>query len=167
MILGLSLGAFTLLHVLLSLVGIATGLLTIAGLMTGKVLKGWTGLFLITTELTSITGFLFPFKVVTPGIILGVLSLIALIAANVALYAKKLEGGWHTVYAVTATVAEYFNVFVLVAQLFAKVPVLTALAPTPASPVFGATQLLVLALFVVLGVKAVKGTQMMASSYAG
>jgi hypothetical protein len=156
MILGLSIAAFTILHVILSLVGIGAGLIAVFGMIGAKLLRRWTALFLVTTVLTSLTGFLFPFKGFTPGIVVGILSMIVLLLAVVALYGRGLAGAWRGTYAITASVALYFNVFVLFAQLFAKVPALKAIAPTPSSPVFGITQLLVMAVFVVLTILAFK-----------
>ena len=156
MILGLSLVQFTFLHVFLSLVGIGAGVFLIFGLLTSRRLSILTTLFLVTTLFTSLTGFLFPFNGVTPGIILGILTTIALIVAMVALYAKHLTGIWRSVYVVSVCVAFYFNFFVLVAQGFDKVPTLKAAAPTMASPVFGVTQLAVLVIFILLTVRAVK-----------
>ncbi len=156
MILGLSISAFTLLHVIISLVGIGAGFVAVFGLMGGKLPRGWTALFLVTTVLTSVTGFLFPIHGVTPGIVLGILSLIALLLAIIALYGRGLAGAWRGTYVITASLSLYFNVFVLFAQLFAKVPALKAIAPTPASPAFGATQLVVMVLFIVLTVRAFK-----------
>jgi hypothetical protein len=156
MILGMSTQVFTFLHVIISLAAIAAGLIAILALPANK-LSGLTGFFLSTTALTSITGFLFPFHGVTPGIILGILSLIVLLLAAIALYACRLSGRWRGVYIVSATLALWFNVFVLFAQLFAKVPALKAIAPTQSSPVFGATQLVVLAAFIVLTIRSLKG----------
>jgi hypothetical protein len=157
MILGMSTQAFTLFHVILSLVGIGSGFIAILSLIGNKLLSGWTSLFLITTALTSITGFLFPFHGVTPGIILGILSMIVLLLAAIALYGGKLIGAWRGTYVVSAALALWFNVFVLFAQLFAKVPALKAIAPTQASPAFGITQLVVLAIFVALTIRAFRG----------
>jgi hypothetical protein len=147
MILGMSIQVFTLLHVIISLVGIGTGLIAVFGLIGGKLLPRWTAIFLFTTVLTSVTGFMFPFNGVTPGIVLGVLSMIVLLPALIAFYGKRLAGVWRGTYVITACLALYFNVFVLFAQLFAKVPALKAIAPTPSSPAFGATQLVVLVAF--------------------
>jgi hypothetical protein len=157
MILGMSTEAFTLLHVALSLIGIAAGLVAILGLTGGRLLRIITPLFLITTVLTSLTGFLFPNKTITPGIALGILSMIALVPAIVALYVRKLAGAWRGTYVIAASIALYFNVFVLFAQLFAKVPALKAVAPTMSSPAFGITQFTVLVIFVVLTIRAFKG----------
>jgi hypothetical protein len=143
MILGMSTQVYTLLHVIISLAAIAAGLIAILALTANK--------------LSSLTGFFFPFHGVTPGIILGILSLIVLLLAAIALYARKLHGRWRAVYIVSATLALWFNVFVLFAQLFAKVPALKAIAPTQSSPVFGATQLVVLAAFIVLALRSLKG----------
>ncbi len=156
MILGMSTAAFTLLHVILSLVGIGAGLIVVFGMIGAKRLPMWTALFLVTTTLTSLTGFLFPNKTVTPGIVLGILSMIVLLPAFVALYGRGLAGAWRGTYVITACIALYFNVFVLFAQLFAKVPALKAIAPTQASPVFGLTQLVVMAVFIVLTILAFK-----------
>jgi hypothetical protein len=157
MILGMSTQAFTLFHVILSLAGIGSGLIAILALVGNRLLSGWTAFFLVTTALTSITGFLFPYHGVTPGIILGVLSMIVLLLAAVALYGGKLIGAWRGAYVVAAALALWFNVFVLFAQLFAKVPALKAIAPTQSSPAFGITQLVVLVIFVVLTIRAFKG----------
>lgn len=149
MILGMKTSRFTLLHVLISLVGIGSGFVVMYGLLTARRLNRWTVLFLASTAATSITGFLFPFEHVTPGIIVGVLSLIVLGISVVARYNLHLKGIARPLYVVCASVALYFNVFVLVAQLFEKSPALRALAPTPKEPPFAIAQLLVLAAFVV------------------
>jgi hypothetical protein len=149
------LAAFTLFHVVLSLAGIFTGFVFVFGLFSGKVLNGWTATFLATTLLTSVTGFLFPFHKLLPSHVLGILSLIALGLAYFALYGRGLAGRWRASFVVSAVIALYFNVFVLIAQLFGKVPALRALAPTQTEGPFKLTQLAVLLLFVVLGILAV------------
>jgi hypothetical protein len=156
MILGLSLAQFTFLHVFLSLVGIGAGIFIIYGLLTSRRLSILTALFLVTTVATSLTGFLFPFQGISPGIILGVLSMIALLLAITALYVKKLAGPWCGTYVVSILVAYYFNFFVLIAQSFAKVPVLHSFAPSQASPGFGLTQAAVLLVFILLTIRAFK-----------
>ena len=148
---------FTLIHVVISLVGILSGLVVIGGLAAGARLGGWTVLFLVTTTLTSVTGFGFPASAVSPAHIVGGLSLVVLAACLAARYWRKLAGGWRTTYVVTAVVATYLNVFVLVVQLFAKTPALAQLAPTQQEPPFALTQALILALFVWLGRAAVRG----------
>jgi hypothetical protein len=145
---------FTLFHVLLSLIGIFTGFVAVFGMIAGKRLDGWTVVFLVTTALTSITGFFFPFHKVTPGIILGVISLVILAVAIPARYVKHLAGAWRKIYAVTATIALYLNVFVLVAQLFLKVPSLHVLAPTGSEPPFLLSEAVVMAVFIALTVVA-------------
>lgn len=145
------LALFTLFHVALSLVGIGAGFVVVFGLIGGRMLNVWTPTFAWTTILTSVTGFLFPFKGVTPGIVLGIISLVVLAFTVYALYMKHLEGGWRTTYVITAVLALYLNFFVLIAQLFMKVLALKALAPTGTEGPFKATQLCVLILFVVLG----------------
>lgn len=156
MILGMTTATFTLLHVLISLVGIASGLVVMYGFLSSKRLDRWTVLFLATTIATSLTGFAFPNEHITPGIVIGVLSLVVLAVALVARYGLRMGGSWRWIYVVTASVALYFNVFVLVAQSFAKVPALKALAPTQKEPPFAIAQLLVLASFLVLTAFAVK-----------
>lgn len=156
MILGLSIGQFTYLHVFLSMVGIGAGVFVVFGLLSSRRLSILTSLFFVTTVATSLTGFLFPFKGVTPAIVLGILSLIALALAIVALYVKKLDGVWRGVYVISAMVAFYFNFFVLIVQSFGKVHVLNQIAPTQSSPGFGLTQLIVLLIFVFLTLRAYK-----------
>lgn len=148
---------FTLIHVVISLVGIIAGLVVLGGLMAGARLDGWTALFLVTTTLTSITGFGFPASAITPAHVVGALSLIVLAGCLAARYWMKLARGWRTAYVLTAIVALYLNVFVLVVQLFAKTPALAALAPTQQEAPFALTQAAVLGLFVWLGWAALRG----------
>ena len=144
--------AYTIIHTLISLIGIFTGLIVLFGLLAGKRLDGWTKWFLITTVLTSVTGFFFPFHRFTSAIALGIMSLIVLAVAIFARYQRQLAGHWRWIYVVTAVIALYFNVFVLVVQTFEKIPALHALAPTQTEPPFKLTQLVVLAIFVLLGI---------------
>ncbi len=146
---------FSFVHALISLVGIGSGLVAMAGLLRGRRLDGWTSLFLVTTIATSVTGFGFPFARLLPSHIVGIISLIVLAIAVYARYARRLEKGWRSTYVITAVVALYLNVFVLVVQLFAKVPSLKAMAPTQSEPPFLGAQSVVLGLFVVFGVIAV------------
>jgi hypothetical protein len=148
--------AFTFVHVVLSLIGIASGLAVAFGLLTANRLDGWTVLFLVTTVLTSLTGFLFPFTVFKPSYVVGVISLIALAIAIFARYGRHLTGAWRWIYVIAAVIALYLNVFVLIVQLFAKVPALKELAPTQSEPPFKITQLATLVLFILLGIFAVK-----------
>ena len=148
---------FTLIHVVISIVGILSGLVVLGGLIAGARLEGWAALFLATTALTSITGFGFPVSTVSPAQIVGALSLIVLAVCVAARYWMKLARGWRAAYVVTAVVATYLNVFVLVVQLFAKTPALAQLAPTQQEAPFAVTQALVLGLFVWLGWAALRG----------
>ena len=152
MVLGMSLSTFTLVHVLISLVGIASGLIVVFGFLAGKRLDGLNALFLLTTVLTSVSGFGFPFEHLLPSHKVGILSLIILAVAIPARYLFHMEGSWRWIYVVTSTTALYFNVFVLVVQLFEKVPALKALAPTQKEPPFLVAQLAVLLIFVVLNI---------------
>jgi hypothetical protein len=153
----LSLPVFTLVHVVLSILGIIAGLIMVGGLMAGVRLNGWTAVFLTTTVLTNATGFGFPFHTLLPSHIVGALSLVILPVAIAARYWKQLAGPWRRIFVVTSVVALYFNVFVLVVQLFQKFPGLIAVAPTQKAPAFIATHLLVLGIFICLGRSAVKG----------
>ena len=143
---------YTTVHTLISLVGIFTGFVVLFGLLAGKRLDGWTKWFLITTMATSVTGFLFPFHGFTPAIGLGIISLFVLAVAIFARYPRHLAGHWRWIYAVTALLALYLNVFVAVVQAFLKVPALHAMAPTQTEPPFKLTQIVVLSLFVLLGI---------------
>ena len=156
MMLGLSFSTFTMLHVGLSLIGIATGIVVLFGMLKSEQYAGLTAVFLATTVLTSVTGFLYPFGTLLPSHVVGAISLVVLAVALLALYGRNLSGIWRTVYAITATLALYLNVFVGVVQAFQKVAVLQPLAPTQSEAPFAIAQLAVLALFGFLGVLAVK-----------
>lgn len=148
---------FTAVHVLLSLVGIASGLVVLFGLYTANPMNAWTLLFLATTLATSVTGFLFPFHGFTPALGVGILSMFILTATIAARYAFHLAGAWRSIYVAGAVAALYFNSFVLVAQAFLKVPALHALAPTGTGPAFALAQGVVLVFYGVSGFLAVKG----------
>jgi hypothetical protein len=157
MILGLfSQSVYTTLHVIISLIAIATGLVVLFGLLAGKRLDGWAFTFLLFTILTSLTGFGFPFDKLLPSHIVGILSLVVLLLAVLGLYMFHLGGAWRWIYVVTAMVALWFNVFVLIAQGFMKVPALKALAPTQSEPPFLIAQLAAVAAIVVLTIMAVR-----------
>lgn len=156
MILGMSTATYTLLHVLISLVGIGSGLVVLYGLIAGKRLDAWTAFFLITTVATSVTGFGFPFDHLLPSHIVGIISLVALAIAIFSRYARRLAGPWRRTYVISAAIALYLNVFVLVVQSFEKVPDLRALAPTQKEPPFVATHVIVMAIFVGLTILAAK-----------
>ena len=147
---------FTLFHVALSLVGIVAGLVAMRGLLQSQLLPGWTAVFLATTLATTVTGFLFPFNGFTPALGTGVVSAAVLAVTLIALYERRLGGRWRWIYVVGATVSLYLNVFVLVVQLFDKVPGVHALAPTQKEPPFAIAQGVVLLLFVALGFLAVR-----------
>jgi hypothetical protein len=151
MILGMSLAAFTTLHVVIGLIGIASGFVVVFGMMAGKRLPAVTILFLVATALTSLTGFLFSLKSVTPAVILGILSILVLLVATIALYGRHLAGAWRGTYVISAIVALYFNFFVLIVQSFQKVPALNALAPTQSEAPFKIAQSLALLIFITLG----------------
>jgi hypothetical protein len=154
----MSLSAFTTLHVVISLIAIASGIIVMFGLLGSNRMPGLTAIFLLFTILTSATGFLFPFEKLLPSHMVGILSLVLLAIALIALYGMKLSGAWRWIYVVTAMVSLYLNVFVLVIQAFLKVPALTALAPgnPPTGPVFAVVQGIVLVFFVVVIIGAVR-----------
>jgi hypothetical protein len=153
MILGLSTSTFTSVHVALSLIGIVSGVIVLYGMVRATRLDGWAALFLATTVLTSVTAFFFPSTSFGPAQVVGVLSLVVLAAAIVALYFFHLAGPWRWIYIVGAVLALYLNVFVAVVQAFQK---LQPLAPTQSEPPFLIAQLVVMSIFIVLGGVAVK-----------
>jgi hypothetical protein len=161
MILGMSLSTFVLVHVIISLVGIAAGFIVMFGMLGSKRMPGWTATFLLLTILTSATGFLIPPLVsekLLPSHIIGALSLVLLAIACFALYGQKLSGSWRWVYVLTALLAQYFNVFVLVIQSFLKVGPLHALAPSvpPSEPPFAVAQGVVLVFFIIFIIGAIR-----------
>jgi hypothetical protein len=158
MILGMSLSAFTTVHVIISLIAIVSGIIVMFGLLGSSRMPGMTAIFLLFTILTSATGFLFPFEKLLPSHMVGILSLVLLAIAVIALYAMKLSGPWRSIYVVTAMTSLYLNVFVLIIQAFLKVPALHALAPSvpPSEPPFAIIQGIVLVFFVIVIIGAVR-----------
>lgn len=147
MILGLSTSTFATVHVLISLLGIVSGFVALSAMISNKWHPVWNRIFLFATITTSLTGFLFPIKSITPGVIIGVISLSILVLALFSLYQRRLEGVWQRVYTISAACALYLNVFVGVVQAFQKAPFLRAIAPTLSAGPFIATQCVVLLLF--------------------
>jgi hypothetical protein len=152
---GTGLVILTIVHVAISLIGIGSGFVMIYGFVTNKRFDQSTAIFLATTILTSLTGFLFPIVKFTPALAIGMLSLIALGVAVWSLYRKHLAGGWRAAFVVTAMISQYFNFAILIIQSFQKVPPLHNLAPTQSEPPFAVTQLTVLVLFIALTVAAI------------
>src|SRR5881409_778363 len=146
---------YTIIHTLISLVAIVTGIVVVFGLLAGNRLDGWTKWFLITAIATTATGFFFPSHSFPPAIGLGIISLPFLALTIFARYRKHLAGAWRWIYVVGAVICLYFNLFVLVVQSFEKIPALHALAPTQTESSFKLTQLIVLATFILLGIVAV------------
>jgi len=150
---------FTVFHLIISMIAIGLGFVVAGGILSSNRLPRWTLWFLVLTILTSATGFLFPFTKLLPSHIVAIISLVLLAIAVYALYGKGLAGIWRTVYVVTAMLALWFNVFVLIAQSFQKVALLNVYAPTGAEPPFAITQGIVLVFFIfliVLGIKRFK-----------
>ena len=161
MILGMSLSTFVTVHVIISLIAIVSGVIVMFGLLTSKSMPGLTAIFLLFTILTSATGFLIPpllSEKLLPSHMIGILSLVLLAIACFALYGQKLSGAWRWIYAVTALLSLYFNVFVLVIQSFLKIPALTVLAPgnPPSGPVFAVVQGIVLVFFILMIIGAIR-----------
>ncbi len=156
MIFGMSLSTYTAIHVVISLLGIVSGLIMLLGWVLGKLSEKWITLFLVTTIATSVTGFGFPVTHILPSHILGIISLVALAIALPARYKAGSGGAWRSIFVVSCTLALYLNCFVLVAQIFEKAPALHALAPTQKEPPFVIAQVIVMVIFVVLGVLAVR-----------
>jgi len=163
---GTGLGAFTLFHVALSLVGIFTGLVLLFALFSAKYSNGWTATFLVATTATSVTGFLFPFHKFLPSHAVGIVSLLVLAVTIPALYVFHLAGPWRRTYVIGAVVALYLNVFVLIAQLFMKIPALKVLAPTQSEPPFLGAQVVGMLVFIVLGTLAAKRSTVEAAQAA-
>jgi hypothetical protein len=155
MILGMSLSAFTQFHVIISLIGILSGIVVVLGMLNAKHLPGTTALFLITTVASCVTGFMFPTPF-DPAAAVGCLTLAVLALAIIALYSYKLSGAWRGAYVIGSIIALYFNCFVLVVQTFQKVGIFHALAPTQKEPPFAAAQAVLLVVFIGLGFAAFK-----------
>ena len=155
MILGMSVGAFTIFHVAITLVAIGSGLIVVGGMFASHKLPVTTALFLFTTALTSVTGFLFPIHGFTPALGVGIVSCVVLAVALFALYKERLVGVWRWIYVICAVASLYLNVFVLVVQSFVKISLLNALAPTQTEPPFAITQAAVLAIFILMTLIAV------------
>jgi hypothetical protein len=156
MILGMSTSTFTLLHVVISLVALAAGLVVMVGLLDSKKLDGWAGLYLVTMVLTCVTGYFFPRDQILPSHIVGGITLVALAFAILAFYVYGLRGAWRWIYVVGVTLSLYLNAFVAVFQSFLKVSFLQALAPTQSEPPFLVAQVVVLVVFIVLGIVAAR-----------
>jgi hypothetical protein len=161
MILGMSLSTFTTVHLIISLIAIVAGLIVMFGLLGSNRRPGMTAIFLLFTILTSATGFLIPpllSEKLLPSHMIGILSLVLLAIACIALYGMKLSGAWRSIYVVTAMTSLYLNIFVLIIQAFLKVPALHALAPSvpPSEPPFAVIQGLVLVFFVIVIIGAVR-----------
>jgi hypothetical protein len=158
MVFGMSLSTFTLLHVAISLIGIVSGLIVMFGLLSSDRRSGWTALFLLTTILTSVTGFGFPFTELLPSHIVGIISLVLLAVAVIALYVGHLSGSWRWIYVVTAMTSLYLNIFVLVIQSFLKIGPLHALAPSvpPSEPPFAVVQGVVFVVFLIAIIGAIR-----------
>ena len=161
MTLGLSLQTFTVVHVIISLVAIAAGFVVLFGMLGSHRLAGWTAIFLLSTILTNVTGFMFPIDGFTPALGVGIVSMVLLAIALLALYVMRLAGAWRWIYVVSAITALWFNVFVLIVQSFEKLSILNASAPQVGPPFSGAAntyfaiaQGVALVIFVVLGIAA-------------
>ena len=152
----LAMTTFGLVHTLISLVGIVSGFVVVLGMFDSKRLDGWTAVFLLTTVATSVTGFMLVPGLFLPSHKIGLISLVVLAVAIVARYVGHLAGGWRRTYVISAVVAFYFNVFVLVVQLFRRVTVLQELAPTQSEPPFAVAQVVVLVVFIWIGIRATK-----------
>jgi hypothetical protein len=152
----MSLSLFTRIHVAISVIGIASGLVVVRGMLAARILRVVTALFLASTLLTCVTGFMYPFHGITPGIVIGIVSVVLLLAAILALYSFHLAGAWRWIYVVCSVMALWLNVFIFIVQSFQKIPAFHSLAPTQTEAPFKIAQLLALAIFVILGIFAVK-----------
>ena len=148
--------AFTWFHTILSVIALVAGFVVLRDLLQSKAPDGWTKVFLATAIATSVTGFGFPFTGFGPSHWVGVLSLIVLGLALLAAYAYGFAGPWRRVYAASLVLAQYFLVFVAIAQAFMKVPALHAAAPTLSEPPFAVAQVIALVLFAGIAVAAAR-----------
>jgi hypothetical protein len=148
--------ALLVIHVAISLVAIAAGLVEVASWFQRKRWPTVTAVFLWTTLVTSLTGFPLPAKHLLPSHVFGIISVIVLNFALVAVYKERLAGSWRATYVIAAAVAQYLNMFVLVVQSFQNVPALHALAPTQSEPPFAFAQGVLFVLFVVVTVLGVR-----------
>jgi hypothetical protein len=151
MVLGMSIETFTIVHVVISLMAIASGIVVLIGMLGSHRIPAWTAFFLLTTVLTSVTGFLFPIRGFTPAIGTGIVSCLVLAVALYALYGRHLAGAWRWIYVASAATALYLNVLVLIIQSFQKLPALKPLAPTQSEPPFLVAQLVALIAFLIVG----------------
>jgi hypothetical protein len=156
MVFGMSLHHYTQLHVLICVLALASGAVAALGMLAGKTLPNTTAFFLTTTVLTSVTGILFPWKGFTPGVVVGIISLVVLLIAILARYGSHLHGHCRRIYVITAMIALWLNYFVLIAQLFEHCPKLHALAPTGTEPPFKIAQTILLVIFIVWAIAADK-----------
>ena len=147
---------FTLVHVIISLIGIASGFGALSGLLAGRLLTRWQAVFLATTVATTVTGFFFPFHGFTPAIGVGIITTLLLVVAIYAYASQKVAGKWRSAFIGSSIAALYLNCFVLVVQLFQKMPALNALAPKQTEPAFIVTHLIVLTIFIALALAALK-----------
>src|SRR5476649_2252820 len=161
MIIGLSIATFTILHVIITLIAIATGFIVMFGMVCSKKMSGWSAIFWLTTLLTSVTGFMFPIHGFTPALGVGGFAMVVPAIGLLARYVKRYAGSWRWIYVVTAVISLYLNVFVLITQSFQKLTFLNPLAPQVGPPFAGATntqfaiaQGVTLLFFVVMGIAA-------------
>ena len=159
MIIGMSIATFTILHVIITLIAIATGFIVMFNMVSSKTLSGWSAIFWLTTLLTSVTGFMFPIHGFTPALGVGGFAMVVLAIGLLARYVKRFAGSWRWIYAVTAVVSLYLNFFVLIVQSFQKLSVINPLAPQVGPPFTGATntqfaiaQAVALLSFIVMGI---------------
>jgi hypothetical protein len=146
-------------HVVISLVAILSGLVVLWGLLRARVSGSTTLVFLVTTAATSISGFFFHRDHLLPSQIVGVVALVVMLPTLLAIYAFRLRGVWRPVYVIGAIVSLWFNVFVLIAQAFLKVPTLHELAPTGSEPPFAIAQGIVFVIFIALAVLALRSNR--------
>ena len=157
MVFGMSVETFTFVHVVISLVGIMTGFIVVALMLSSAPIAGWNAFFLVFTILTSVTGYFFPItKGLTPAHIVGAISLVILAVALYALYSQKLAGRWRAIYVASAVAALWLNFFVAIVQSFNKFAYLNKFAPTGSEPPFAVTQGIFLILFIIVGIAAVR-----------
>jgi len=143
-------------HTLISFAAILAGLVVILRVMSGSLPALWTEVFLVTAVITSVTGFLFPFGQLLPSHIVGGIALVVLAATLLAQYVFHFVGPWRAIYAIGLVASLYLLLFVLIAQAFMKIEVLHRLAPTQSEAPFAIAQVLLLAVMLWVGMRALR-----------
>ena len=147
---------FTLFHTAVSLVAIVAGAMAVTDVLRNHTGPFWTNLFLLTAAVTSVTGYFFPFRGITPAQIVGILALAILAVVLLASYRFSVAKFWQWIYAVGMVASLYLLVFVGIVQAFQKLAFLNGLVSTGTEPIFAVAQGTALLLFIAIGIAAAR-----------